>query len=316
MTEASFTKPANDSQFLRNEPVNYTTEIRQMMHGFGDSSEPLIESAKIIEEVVLQQMRTIVRKACEISEKRGNSKKGICISAEDLIFLLRKNKVKLQRLLKYLELKEFKSSIHKTIESDLPEDIVQNESIDGSKKKGPLHSFLNQINNTGELLEDASTVDEVKQQRCIRAEIMTRSMDEARYLKFSKARNASFANKNRHKFSDWIAPDSDITVTKQAYIILGYLAYETVAQIIDFTLLVRQDQNKIYGDAIDRLRLSYVNPYTYKPYYHGKQVAVTKPITPAEIIEALRRYWSPQLDMTGPFNRWSMRKPHLKLLSS
>lgn len=141
-------------------------------------------------------------------------------------------------------------------------------------------------------------MDEVKQQRCIRAEIMTRSMDEARYLKFSKARNASFANKNRHKFSDWIAPDSefcvfnyltlennfhlsvkyifvlcylgDITVTKQAYIILGYLAYETVAQIIDFALLVRQDQNKIYGDAIDRLRLSYVNPYTYKPYYHGK----------------------------------------------
>lgn len=51
---------------------------------------------------------------------------------------------------------------------------------------------------------------------------------------------------------------------------MGYLAYETVAQIIDFALLVRQDQNKIFGDAIDRLRLSYVNPYTYKPYYHGK----------------------------------------------
>lgn len=73
-----------------------------MMHGFGDSSEPLIESAKIIEEVVLQQMRTIIRKACEISERRGNFKKTVCISAEDLIFLLRKNKVKLQRLLKYL----------------------------------------------------------------------------------------------------------------------------------------------------------------------------------------------------------------------
>ncbi|XP_043508393.1 transcription initiation protein SPT3 homolog isoform X2 [Frieseomelitta varia] len=314
MTEASFTKPTNDSQFLRNEPVNYSIEIRQMMHGFGDSSEPLIESAKIIEEVVLQQMRTIVRKACEISERRSNSKKTVCISAEDLIFLLRKNKVKLQRLLKYLELKEFKSSIHKTIDSDLPEDVTQNENMDGSKKKGPLHSFLSQINNTGELFEDASTIDEVKQHRCIRAEIMTRSMDEARYLKFSKARNASFANKNRHKFSDWIAPDSDITITKQAYTILGYLAYETVAQIIDFALLVRQDQNKIYGDAIDRLRLNYVNPYTYKPYYHGK-VAVTKPITPAEIIEALRRYWSPQLDMTGPFNRWSMRRPHLQLLS-
>lgn len=51
---------------------------------------------------------------------------------------------------------------------------------------------------------------------------------------------------------------------------MGYLAYETVAQIVDLALLVRQDQNKIYGDSIDRLRLSYVNPYTYKPYYHGK----------------------------------------------
>ncbi|KZC10536.1 PREDICTED: transcription initiation protein SPT3 homolog [Dufourea novaeangliae] len=314
MAESTFSKSATDSQFVRNEPVNYTAEIRQMMHGFGDSSEPLMESAKIVEEVVLQQMRTIVRKASEISERQENSKKATCISAEDLIFLLRKDKVKLQRLMKYLELKEYKSSIHKAIESDVPKDILNNENLEDSKHRGPFYSFLNQIDNTGELLEDASTVDEIKQHRCIRAEIMTRSMDEARYLKFSKARNASFANKNRHKFSDWLSSDNDITITKPGYTILGYLAYEMVAQIVDLAFLVRQDQNKIYGDAIDRLRLSYVNPHTYKPYYHGK-VAVTKPITPAEIIEALRRYWSPQLDMTGPFNRCSMRKPHLKLLA-
>ncbi|XP_076650987.1 transcription initiation protein Spt3 [Halictus rubicundus] len=314
MAESTFAKSASESQFIRNEPVNYTTEIRQMMHGFGDSSEPLMESARIVEEVVLQQMRTIVKKACEVSERRGISKKGTNICAEDLIFLLRKDKVKLQRLIKYLELKDYKSSLNKTIDSDMPEDILNGESAENSKNKGPFHSFLNQIDNTGELFEDASTVDEIKQQRCVRAEIMTRSMDEARYLKFSKARNASFANKNRHKFSDWLSPESEITITKQGYTILGYLAYETVAQIVDLSLLVRQDQNKIYGDAIDRLRLSYVNPYTYKPYYHGK-VAVTKPISPAEIIEALRRFWSPQLDMTGPFDRWSMRKPHLKLLA-
>ena len=314
MAESSVPKPSNDSQPIRNEPGNYTAEIRQMMHGFGDSSEPLIESAKIIEEVVLQQMRTIIKNACEVSDRRGNSKKGTVISAEDFIFLLRKDKVKLQRLIRYLELKEFKSSINKAIESDMPEDVLNSEQLEGSKNRGPFQNFLNQIDNTGELLEDASTVDEIKQQRCIRAEIMARSMDEARYLKFSKARNASFANKNRHKFSDWLSPDSDVTISKQGYTILGYLAYETVAQIVDLALLVRQDQNKIYGDSIDRLRLSYINPYTYKPYYHGK-VVVTKPITPAEVIEALRRYWSPQLDMTGPFHRWSMRKPHLKLLA-
>lgn len=73
-----------------------------MMHGFGDSSEPLLESAKIIEDVVLQQMKTIVKRACEIADRRAGSKKNNIVNGEDLIFLLRKNKVKLQRLLKYL----------------------------------------------------------------------------------------------------------------------------------------------------------------------------------------------------------------------
>lgn len=77
-------------------------EIRQMMHGFGDSSEPLFECAKIIEDVVLQQMKTIVRRACEIADIRAGSKKSNIINGEDLLFLLRKDKVKLQRIVKYL----------------------------------------------------------------------------------------------------------------------------------------------------------------------------------------------------------------------
>jgi len=78
-----------------------------MMHGFGDSSEPLLESAKIIQDVVLQQMRTIVRRACEIADKRSNLKKNNVVNGEDIIFLLRKNKTKLQRLIKYLGKLEF-----------------------------------------------------------------------------------------------------------------------------------------------------------------------------------------------------------------
>ncbi|XP_043682748.1 transcription initiation protein SPT3 homolog isoform X4 [Vespula pensylvanica] len=284
MAEASNSKSANDPQYYKNESTNYIAEIRQMMHGFGDCSEPLVESAKIIEDVVLHQMRGIVKKACEVAERRGVLKKSNVVTAEDFMFLLRKDKIKLQRLIKYLELKQFKASVNKVLKGDDPEDIVDNEQLQNSKPKGPYHEFLSTIDNTGELFENKSIIDEIKLNRCIRAEMITRSMDEARYIKFSNARNASFANKNRHKFNDWICTD------------------------------VRQDQTKIYGDAIDRLKLSYVNPYTYKPYYHGKGAA-TKPITPAEITEALRRFWSPQLDITGPFNRWSVRPPHLKFLS-
>lgn len=69
-----------------------------MMHGFGDDSEPMIESAKIIEDVVLNQMRALICEACKIAEMRDT----LIVSAEEFLFLLRKDKIKLQRLVNYL----------------------------------------------------------------------------------------------------------------------------------------------------------------------------------------------------------------------
>lgn len=62
----------------------------------------------------------------------------------------------------------------------------------------------------------------------------------------------------------------DFTISKSGYSVLGYLAYETVAQIVDLAFLVRQDQNKIQGDSIDRLQFSYPNPITYRPHLYNK----------------------------------------------
>lgn len=72
------------------------------MHGFGDSSEPLFDSAKIVEEVVLQQMKAIIKKAYEIADRRASSKKTNVLSGEDFLFLLRRDKVKLHRIIRYL----------------------------------------------------------------------------------------------------------------------------------------------------------------------------------------------------------------------
>ncbi|XP_043269288.1 transcription initiation protein SPT3 homolog isoform X2 [Venturia canescens] len=278
---ASFVK-SSDQQDLKNEPINYIAEIRRMMYGFGDCPEPLMESAKIIEDVVHRQMRS--------------------------------NKIKLRRLLKYLQIKEFKASMHKMLESEVYEETLEDLTVNPLKKKRPYHKIIDLIDNTGELSDNQSAVDTVKHNRELRAEMISRKIEESRYLEYSRARCVSFANKNQHKFSSWIGCEGDMNISKQGYVVLGYLAYETVAEIIDLALLVRQDQNKIHGDSIDRLKLSYHNPYTYKPYQHSKGT-VTKAITPSEITEALRRYWSPQLDITGPFHHWSMHRPHLKLLS-
>ena len=101
------------------------------------------------------------------------------------------------------ELKEFKASVNKVVDADTPVDIADPCKTEDASKFMFL-KFLKQIDNTGELLTDRTVKDYVKQKRNRRLEIMTRNMDGARYLEFSKARSISFSNKNRHKFSDWI----------------------------------------------------------------------------------------------------------------
>lgn len=73
-------------------------DIQEMMFGLGDCSKPLESTAKIIEEVVLDQLSSILTQAEEISTRR-NSK---IISPQDLLFLMRNDTLKLQRLINYL----------------------------------------------------------------------------------------------------------------------------------------------------------------------------------------------------------------------
>ncbi|XP_014222722.1 transcription initiation protein SPT3 homolog [Trichogramma pretiosum] len=292
--------------------VGEYAEIRQMMHGFGDHAEPLVETAKLVDEVVNQQMRSMLRKACEVAATRESSMVGM----EDFLFLLRKDKVKLHRMLNYLKIKEFKAKMSSTLDGESPLTSPNPLQLD-LNHKAPYMKFLKSIDNTGQLLNAENVVDYTKQKRIERIDRMTQDMDRWKYLEFSRARCATFSLKKSNKFNkfnEWIAASGDMPLHKSAYTALSYLAYETIGQIVDLAFLVRRDQNKINGDPIDRLRTSYPNPYTYKPYQYHKAISI-KPLTPAEVQEALRRYWSPQLEMTGPFQRWTYTKPELKLLT-
>lgn len=107
------------------------------------------------------------------------------------------------------EIKEMRSAIHKVVQPENIGETLESECADLSKKPiRPYHDFIQLIDNTGELLENRTTFDIVKQNRMIRAEMVTRKMDEIQYTEYSKARHASFTNKKQlHKFSDWICPD-------------------------------------------------------------------------------------------------------------
>ncbi|XP_071999837.1 transcription initiation protein SPT3 homolog isoform X3 [Engystomops pustulosus] len=204
-----------------------------------------------------------LQQAADVSQMRGAR----VISAEDLLFLMRRDKKKLKRLLKYMVFRDYKSKVLKSIEEeDLEEKLAA--SANSNKRQKLAQDFLNSIDQTGELLAlmEDDEIDEVKQERMERADKQTRNMDSAQYAEFCESRQLSFSKK-ASKFRDWLDCSSmEIKPNAVAMEILAYLAYETVAQLVDFALLVKQD----------------MSPKTSDPFSHAMSATYIQSHNPAE----------------------------------
>lgn len=230
------------------------SEIQTMMHGFGDCRKPLLESAKLIEFILHQQMSILLQQTAEVALCRGAR----FIGLEDILFLMRKDKVKLSRLLQYLCLKDLKNNALKGATASASEDesaqpsaeLTASETKAGHGVKGKrrklCEDFLGSIDQTGELtsLLDEEVFDEMKRDRELRADRQSRLMDATQYMEFAAARQASFGRKYRiNKFREWLLRDNltDLKPNAMALEIFSYLSYETIAQVVDMALLVKQD---------------------------------------------------------------------------
>ncbi|XP_069879714.1 transcription initiation protein SPT3 homolog isoform X3 [Dipodomys merriami] len=245
-------------------PVSFATELQSMMFSLGDARRPLHETAVLVEDVVHTQLVNLLQQAAEVSQLRGAR----VISAEDLLFLIRKDKKKLRRLLKYMFIRDYKSKIVKGIDED---DLLE-EKLSGSsntnKRQKIAQDFLTSIDQTGELLAmfEDEEIDDVKQERMERAERQTRIMDSVQYAEFCESRQLSFSKK-ASKFRDWLDCGSmEIKPNVIAMEILAYLAYETVAQLVDLALLVRQDMVTKAGDPF-----SHAISATFIQYYNSSE---------------------------------------------
>ncbi|KAF2974898.1 hypothetical protein EK904_014431 [Melospiza melodia maxima] len=111
---------------------------------------------------------------------------------------------------------------------------------------------------------------------CQRAERQTRAMDSVQYAEFCESRQLSFSKK-ASKFRDWLDCSSmEIKPNAVAMEILAYLAYETVAQLVDLALLVKQDMTPKAGDpfshAISATFIQYHN--STEPHLLGQSASV------------------------------------------
>lgn len=232
-----------------------TSEIQQMMFGFGDCRRPSEETANLVADIVHQQMVSMMNQASEVAAMRGDKP----VAVEDILFLMRKDKVKLKRLLHYYEVRDLKNTFKS---AGANEDPLKHEAALGKpvigKNRQMCYDFLATIDQTGELLAlfDDKETDIVKHERLVRAELQSRGMDTQQYMEFCQARQANFSRKysKSQRFRDWLFAQekSEIALSPQVIELFSYLAYECVGQIVDLALLVKQDKRAQPGDPSSR----------------------------------------------------------------
>ncbi|XP_070833533.1 transcription initiation protein SPT3 homolog isoform X4 [Chaetodon trifascialis] len=271
----------------KDRPVSRTSfipELQSMMFALGDTRRPLHETAALVEDIVHTQLITLLHQACEGAALRGSR----VISAEDILFLMRRDKRKVVRLLKYLQFRDYKSKLLKTLED---EDVSQ-EAGGNQRRQRLAQDFLVWMDQTGDLLSlaERQEADPVKQERMERLERQTRAMDQTQYSEFCESRQLSFAKK-ASKFRDWLDCSSlELKPNSIAMEILSYLAYETVAQIVDLSLLIKQEMAAKTNPISHVISASYIH---YNTHTESCAAAVEPPsgaIQPCHIREAIRRY--------------------------
>lgn len=294
-----------------------------MMHAFGDSSQPCPDSARLIESIVHEQLDALLEKANKVAETRGS----LVVGPEEMLFLLRKDKSKLVRLINHLYVKDIKSSLNDsaTNQADLRM-IDVNQRSQQSKRVKVCYDYLSQLDEFGEYKKvfNQALFDEIKNQRLRRIDSLTRNMTHAEYVNFSRARQVSFMSRVKsERFSDWLLGNKPhIKISVFAFEMIQYLAHETVAQIVDMALLVKQDAERDPHDPLSVLITQSVHNNSEKantnshcqqprsfniPYNAPITSCRSRSITPAHIHEAMRRYCV----SSGPF-----RDYHLKVRDS
>uniref|UniRef100_A0A803J4D5 SPT3 homolog, SAGA and STAGA complex component n=1 Tax=Xenopus tropicalis TaxID=8364 RepID=A0A803J4D5_XENTR len=217
--------------------TSFVPELQSMMFSLGDARRPLHETAVLVEDIVHTQLI---------------------------------NLKKLRRLLKYMVFRDYKSKVLKGIEEEDIEEKFNSSNNNANKRQKLAQDFLNSIDQTGELLAlmEDDEIDEVKQERMERAEKQTRAMDPAQYAEFCESRQLSFSKK-ASKFRDWLDCSSmEIKPNAVAMEILAYLAYESVAQLVDLALLVKQD----------------MTPKTCDPFTHAVSATYIQSRNTAELL--------------------------------
>ncbi|KAF8322152.1 TFIID-domain-containing protein, partial [Clavulina sp. PMI_390] len=224
----------------------YTQEISQMMFVFGEVQDPNTAAVNLVEDIVRSQVLEIVIQARQLSAKRGARH----ISPEDLIFIIRDDRAKVNRLRTYMSWKEVRKNAKEPGDgkADVDEALDDgNEDMSKPKKRiiklsWDITTIYSEVLKTVQAnhperhsgYSDDEDDDELEAhedsiKRLRDADEITRNMTKEEYMHYSECRQASFTYRKAKRFKDYLNLPSQLDLRSDDTIdILGFLAFETV----------------------------------------------------------------------------------------
>lgn len=216
----------------------FKQEISDIMRGYGDCEQPLLETVILVEKIVIEQMRSMLIDVINVAIERWGKPKPM---QRDFEYMLRKQPTKLFRLQKHLKDLDFKKRYQSMINGtgmELPEEYDSETEFEEPE----------------EVIE---RYDEEKVRRLFRADRVSLTLNGPQYSQYNEARRTSFHCRNsakiQSKLKTLMNPPAGALISDHVYNILGYFVHETIATLVDYAILTRLDSTNRAVDPFHRI---------------------------------------------------------------
>lgn len=274
----------------------FYNEVADIMHGFGDCDQPLRDSVLLVEKILHQQLNAILADVIKVaSQRRGETK----LTQADFEYMMRRSPEKIYRLQKHLR----DLGLRKRIQEMLSGKGTMHDEADVAADK-----------SSENVLE---RYDEEKSRRLFRADRISSILTGAQYQQYHAAKRTSFYCRNQmsSRFRTWLSIPSDLQISPLVLTILGYLANETIAIVVDRAILVRLNSSNRLVDPYQRYShtgITHQMMHLCPDVTQGRGGDGIRPITVQEINEAVRRTAFMSSQSVGRFRN---TKPAIPILA-
>ncbi|PWN50024.1 TFIID-18kDa-domain-containing protein [Violaceomyces palustris] len=249
----------------------YQQEIAQMMFVFGDVVDPHPDVTKLVEDIVRNQVIEMIIQSRRLAQRRGSR----FLAPEDLIFLIRYDRAKVNRLRNYLSWKDVRKNAKDSgdgaaaggggaADVDVLEDPgAMDNPVKSHKMKLRLpwdisniyseHLRSNANGEDEEEDEDDIEAHEDSIQRLKDADEATRRMTREEYVHYSECRQASFTFRKSKRFREFINAGAylDVKPNDDIIDILGFLAFEVVRELCVSAVAIKKSLEE-QEDSLER----------------------------------------------------------------